>query len=59
MTAMGNPDWAFLTQGIVSRLEANGVVEHVVRAQQDMEAMGTVVFFQLFFRFHEQRYARL
>jgi hypothetical protein len=50
MTAMGNPDWAFLTQGIVSRLEANGVVEHVVRAQQDMEAMGTVVFFQLFFR---------
>jgi hypothetical protein len=49
-TAVGNPDWAFLTQGIVSRLEANGVVEHVVRAQQDISAIGTVMFFQLFFR---------
>jgi hypothetical protein len=47
---MGNPEWAFLTEGIVSRLEANGVVEHVVRAQQDAAAIGTVVFFQLFFR---------
>ncbi len=49
-TAAGNPEWAFLTQGIVSRLEANGVVEHVVRAQQDISAVGTVLFFQLFFR---------
>jgi hypothetical protein len=49
-TALGNPEWAFLTEGIVSRLEANGVVEHVVRAQQDAAAIGTVVFFQLFFR---------
>ncbi|GAB4268139.1 MAG: hypothetical protein Kow0080_10810 [Candidatus Promineifilaceae bacterium] len=49
-TAVGNPDWAFLTQGIVSRLEANGVVEHVVRAQQDISAIGTVMFFQLFLR---------
>jgi hypothetical protein len=49
-TAAGNPEWAFLTQGIVSRLEANGVVEHVVRAQQDITAVGTVLFFQLFFR---------
>ena len=48
--AAGNPDWAFLTQGIVSRLEANGVAEHVVRAQQDIAAIGTVAFFQLFFR---------
>ncbi|MCA9897903.1 MAG: hypothetical protein H6654_12960 [Ardenticatenaceae bacterium] len=49
-TAMGNPEWAFLTKGIVSRLELNGVVEHVVRAQQDIATIGTVVFFQLFFR---------
>jgi hypothetical protein len=49
-TAMGNPEWAFLTEGIVSRLEINGVVEHVVRAQQDISSISTVVFFQLFFR---------
>lgn len=49
-TALGNPEWAFLTEGIVSRLEVNGVVEHVVRAQQDIAAIGTVAFFQLFFR---------
>ncbi len=48
--ALGNPEWAFMTQGIVSRLEAAGVVEHVVRAQQDLSAIGTVVMFQLFFR---------
>ena len=49
-TAAGNPEWAFMTQGIVSRLEANGVVEHVVRAQQDLSAIGTVLVFQFFFR---------
>jgi hypothetical protein len=49
-TALGNPEWAFLTEGIVSRLETTGVVEHVVRAQSDLSAIGTVVFFQLFFR---------
>lgn len=48
--AMGNPQWGFLTEGIVSRLEATGVVEHVVRAQQDINSIGMVVFFQLFFR---------
>lgn len=48
--ALGNPEWAFLSEGIVSRLEANGVVEHVVRAQQDVQSIGMVVFFQLFFR---------
>ena len=48
--AAGNPEWAFLTQGIVSRLEANGVAEHVIRAQQDISTIGTVLFFQLFFR---------
>ncbi len=45
-----NPEWSFLTAGIVARLEATGVVEHVVRAQQDMSALGTVLIFQLFFR---------
>lgn len=48
--ALGNPEWAFLTEGIVGRLEANGVVEHVVRAQESAQAMGSVLFFQLFFR---------
>jgi len=45
-----NPQWAFLTEGIVNRLELSGVVEHVVRAQQDISAIGTVVIFQLFLR---------
>ncbi|MCA9903691.1 MAG: hypothetical protein KC547_07530, partial [Anaerolineae bacterium] len=48
--AAGNPGWSFLTEGIVRRLEANGVVEHVIRAQQDLQALGPVIFFQLFFR---------
>jgi len=48
--AVTNPEWAFLTEGIVRRLEATGVVEHIVRAQHDLQAIGTVVFFQLFFR---------
>ena len=29
-------DWVFLTEGIVSRLETSGVVEHVVRFQEDI-----------------------
>lgn len=49
-TAVGNPEWAFLTDGIVSRLEINGVVEHIVQVQQDVSVISTVVFFQLFFR---------
>jgi len=48
--AMLNPDWAFLTEGIVFRLEATGVAEHVVRAVEDIQAIGTVLMFQLFFR---------
>ncbi|MCP4363296.1 MAG: hypothetical protein GY796_35295, partial [Chloroflexi bacterium] len=48
--AAANPQWAILTEGIVSRLETTGVVENVVRAQQDISAIGTVLFFQLFFR---------
>ncbi|MCB0044849.1 MAG: hypothetical protein KDD92_05420 [Caldilineaceae bacterium] len=49
-TAVTNPEWSFLTPGIVARLEAQGVVEHAVRAQQDVAAIGTVLVFQLFFR---------
>ena len=45
-----HPEWAFLTNGIIRRLQATGVVEHVVRAQQDMAALGTIVILQLFFR---------
>jgi hypothetical protein len=44
------PEWAFLTEGIVSRLETTGVAEHVVRIQQDISTIGVVLFFQLFFR---------
>ncbi len=50
VTAVANPDWAFLTQGIVTRLQLAGVTEHVVRATQDISALSTVVMFQLFFR---------
>ncbi|MCL4868577.1 MAG: hypothetical protein KJ063_06405 [Anaerolineae bacterium] len=48
--AVANPEWSFVTAGIVSRLEASGVAEHVVRAQQDLSAIGTVLLFQLFLR---------
>ncbi len=48
--AILHPEWAFLTNGIIRRLQATGVVEHVVRAQQDMAALGTVIIMQLFFR---------
>ncbi|MCO6449178.1 MAG: APC family permease [Caldilineales bacterium] len=50
VTSVANPDWAFLTEGIVSRLQLTGVVDHVVRVQQDMATLGTVLIFQLFFR---------
>ena len=45
-----HPEWAFLTEGIIRRLQAANVVENVVRAQQDMASLGTVVIMQLFFR---------
>jgi len=48
--ATGAPEWAFLTDGIVHRLQESGVVEHVIRAQQDLSALGTVVVMQHFFR---------
>lgn len=49
-SATTNPEWAVLTGGIVQRLEAQGVVEEVIRARQDLSALGQVVFFQFFFR---------
>ena len=48
--AVSHPEWAFLTEGIVRRLEATGVVEHVIRVQQDLQSLGPVVLFQFFFR---------
>jgi len=50
VTATANPEWAFLTEGIVFRLQANGVTEGVVRATEDLSAIGSVLIFQLFFR---------
>ena len=49
-SAVANPSWAFLTDGIVHRLQETGVVEHVIRATGDVPAIGSVVFFQFFFR---------
>lgn len=48
--ATGSPEWAFLTDGIVHRLQETGVVEHVIRAQEDLSALGTVAVMQFFFR---------
>jgi hypothetical protein len=50
LTATTNPEWAFLTGGIVEYLQESDVVEEVVRAQKDLSALSQVVFFQLFFR---------
>ncbi len=49
-SALANPEWGFLTSGIVHRLEEAQVVEHVVRAAGDAPAIGSVLFFQFFFR---------
>ena len=38
-----HPEWAFLTEGIIRRLQAAGVVENVVRAQQDMRICTSTV----------------
>ncbi len=48
--AAAHPEWAFLTEGIIHRLQGANVVEHVIRAQKDMAALGTVMIMQLFFR---------
>lgn len=49
-SAIANPEWSFLTDGIVHRLQETGVVEHVIRATEDVPAIGSVLFFQFFFR---------
>ena len=49
-SALANPEWSFLTSGIIHRLEEANVVEHVVRAVGDVPAVGSVLFFQFFFR---------
>ncbi|GAB5491501.1 MAG: hypothetical protein Phog2KO_17160 [Phototrophicaceae bacterium] len=48
--SFANPDWAFLGDQIVAKLQSQGVVEHVERALTDAPAIGSVVFFQFFFR---------
>ncbi len=49
--AAGNgPDWMFLSENIVAKLQSQGVVEHVERAVSDVPAMGSALFFSLFFR---------
>ena len=45
--AFANPEWAFMTDGIVNRLEANGIAEHVVQAQQDFRLLGGLTIFKL------------
>ena len=49
-SAFANPEWGFLTSGIIHRLEEAQVVDHVVRAAGDVPAIGSVLFFQFFFR---------
>ncbi len=48
--AAGNPQWAFLTDGIVQRLQETGVAEEVIRVAGNAPAIGSVLFFQFFFR---------
>lgn len=46
-TAAGNPEWAFMTDGIVNRLAANGVAEHVVAAKADLRTLSSLTMFKL------------
>ncbi|MFN2136622.1 MAG: hypothetical protein ACK2UK_11750 [Candidatus Promineifilaceae bacterium] len=50
VTAITNPEWAFLTPGIVTRLELTGVAEHVVRAQETLAVMPKILIFSLLLR---------
>lgn len=47
VTASGNPEWAFLTDGIVARLQVDGVVSEVIRA--DAMVLSTALILKLFF----------
>jgi len=50
-SALANPGWAEWTVPIVTRLEARGVTTEVVSAAMgDLPAIGSVLFWQLFFR---------
>ncbi|MEO1166280.1 MAG: hypothetical protein AAFV98_21060 [Chloroflexota bacterium] len=49
-TAIANPEWAFLTEGIVAKLQSQGVVEHVERVREGAGAMTMATFFSLFLR---------
>ncbi len=44
-SALANPQWAFMTDGIVHRLQESGVVTHIEQASQDIStlSMGTVL----------------
>lgn len=48
--AVANPGWAFLVEPIVTRLEVNGVAEHVVEAGAQLSALSPVLIFQYFMR---------
>ncbi len=50
LAAVRHPEWAFLTEGIIRRLETAQVVEHVVRAGQDLSTLATGMILYLFFR---------
>ena len=50
VAAWQHPEWAYLTEGIVHRLQAAEVVEHVVRARQDLSTLATGMVVYLFFR---------
>jgi len=50
LAAWRHPEWAFLTEGIIRRLQTAQVVEHVVRAEQDLSTLATGMILYLFFR---------
>lgn len=49
-SAIANPQWAFMTDGIVHRLQESGVVTHIEQAQQDVSTLGAGTVLQLLLR---------
>ena len=47
--AASNPEWAFLTQGIVDKLQANGTVVHVTQVAENAQALMPITFIKLMF----------
>lgn len=45
--AATNPGWSFISDGIVNRLAADGIAEHIVRASEDFSLLGGFVIFKL------------